>query len=182
MNEIIKLSIQEDNLSSHILHTKDEILKPQTQDYSIPPRFDITKIVILPVNPSKFYTYWFIKEDLKKQLENKTLRIKLFVENQEVLDIPVSNTDGELYLYYHAPFKEVFCILCYIENGECVEIAKSNVFIAPSDIISQDKEEVWYNKAKKETTTKPSIYKDEDFIEYGFYTTKKHLDQTPTSK
>ncbi|WP_028950367.1 DUF4912 domain-containing protein [Sulfurihydrogenibium subterraneum] len=182
MNEIIKLSIQEDNLSSHILHTKDEVLKPQTQDYQIPVRFDITKIVILPVNPSKFYTYWFIKEDLKKQLENKTLRIKLFVENQEVLDIPVSNTDGEMYLFYHAPFKEVFCILCYLQDSKCIEIARSNVFVAPSDIISQGQEEVWYNKAKKEINTKPSIYKDEDFIQFGIYATKKHLNQTPTSK
>ena len=182
MNEIIKLSIQEDNLSSHILHTKDEVLKPQTQDYQIPVRFDITKIVILPVNPSKFYTYWFIKEDLKKQLENKTLRIKLFVENQEVLDIPVSNTDGEMYLFYHAPFKEVFCILCYLQDGKCIEIARSNTFVAPSDLISYEPEEVWYNKAKKEINTKPSIYKDEDFIQFGIYSTKKHLNQTPTSK
>ncbi len=162
MNELIKLSLEEDNFSSHIIHTKDEILKEvESSEYTIPGRFDINKILLLAVNPSKFYIYWFLKEDQKIKLKDKNLKIKLFVENEEVLDVPVSNEDGEIYLYYHAPFKEVFCILGYLENQRFVEIIKSNTFVTPSDILHYDLEEKWYNKKERKTETKESKFKEE---------------------
>lgn len=166
MNEIIKLSLQEDNFSSHIIHSKDEILKEEKiYQYIIPDRFDTNKIVILAVNPSKFYVYWFLTEVQKKQLADKNLRIKLFVESKEVLDIPVSNTDGEIYLYYHAPFKEVFCSLGFIENQNFIEIMKSNIFVTPSDVIHYETEEKWYNKKVNKYFTKESQLKEKDLLE-----------------
>ncbi|MGC9188153.1 MAG: DUF4912 domain-containing protein [Sulfurihydrogenibium sp.] len=168
MNEIIKLSLEEDNFSSHIIHTKDEILREdRNNNYIIPERFNVNKLILLAVNPSKFFVYWFLKDELKQNLEGKSLKLKLFVENKDVLEIPISNTDGDMYIFYHAPFKEVFCSLGYLENNEFIEILKSNRCIAPSDVITYEKEEKWYNKKKQEYISKESIlYHESDNLNY----------------
>jgi hypothetical protein len=168
MTEIIKLSLEEDNFSSHIIHTKDEILREyRNNNYIIPERFNVNKLILLAVNPSKFFVYWFLKEELKQNLEGKTLKLKLFAENKDVLEIPISNTDGDMYIFYHAPFKEVFCSLGYLENSEFIEILKSNRYIAPSDIMTYEKEEKWYNKKKQEYISKEStLYHESDNLNY----------------
>lgn len=182
MSELIKLSLKEDNFSSHIIHTKDEILKEDKRDeYTIPDRFDVNKIVLLAVNPSKFYIYWFLKEELKTQLKDKNLKIKLFVEKKEVMEVSVSNCDGEIYLYYHAPFKEVFCVLGYMENNQFIEVLKSNKFIAPSDIIHYEPEEKWYNKKENSSLIKESPLKEDSLLQLHKAEEVKELINLPTS-
>ena len=82
------------------------------------------------------------KENIEKYKESYP-EIKLFVEDVEVLKTKVYNHYGDIYLHYHAPFKKVYAVLSI--NDEFV--LKSNEIIAPSDVLSFEDEEIWFNKS-----------------------------------
>jgi hypothetical protein len=153
MLELIKSSLTEDNFSSHIQYKSEDIFEPGSKEHKIPEYFNVNRITILPVNPSRFFIYWMLsKDDIEKYKESYP-EIKLFVEDVEVLKIKVYNHYGDIYLHYHAPFKKVYAILSI--NDEFV--LKSNEITAPSDVLSFEDEEIWFDKSsnsEKKTSSK----------------------------
>jgi hypothetical protein len=118
--ELIKLSLEEDNFSSHINWEKEEI-KEETEiildlpvEYKIPDRYNIDKIVLLPIDPHKHFTYWFLKDEtlnkLKENYGDFKFLIKLYKERKETLSFEVYSESGDYYIHHYAPFKRLFAV------------------------------------------------------------------------
>jgi hypothetical protein len=63
MMELIKSSLIEDNFSSHIQHKSEDVFESASKEYKIPDYFNVNRITILPVNPSRFFIYWMLSKD-----------------------------------------------------------------------------------------------------------------------
>ncbi len=155
MKETIQMSLKEDNPSSHIILKTEEIFDIKTEDYNIPSNFNQKIINVLPVDPRKFFLYWDTDKDYKSMM------IKLYVEDKEVISTNVYNRYGSLYLHYHAPFKKVYATLTLDHEI----IIKSNEIVAPSDVLNYEEEELWYNKDENIYTKKQTPIKKEELME-----------------
>ena len=123
------------------------------EDYPIPERYNITKIVLLPVDPSKHFTYWELSDEtinlLKSQYKDFRFVIKLYDNGDEVLSIDINDPIGKYYIFYHAPFHQLFVVFGVFVNDQFIEIIKSNTIVVPSDEISEfAEEEIWMTKMK----------------------------------
>lgn len=149
-NSIIEMSFLDDNFSSHINLIKEDIRNIDVKDIQIPSRYDINRLVILPVNPHLIYAYWFMQDSLKDTLintyDNFQVVIKLNVEEKEEKEIEVNSLEGNWYINYHAPFKKVKAVLGLNNEGKFIPILYSNEIVMPSDAIFIEEDEYWYNK------------------------------------
>jgi hypothetical protein len=184
MTELIKLSLTEDNYSSYIQHKSEDVFEQTLKEHKIPDYFNVNRITILPVNPSRFFIYWMLSKDNIEKYKESYPEIKLYVEDIEVLKTKVYNHYGDIYIHYHAPFKKVYAILSI--NDEFV--LKSNEIIAPSDVLSFEDEEIWFDKSNKLEKKIPSkldkkqleeLLKVKDLEVAGI---KELLIETPSSK
>jgi hypothetical protein len=184
MIELIKSSLTEDNFSSHIQHKSEDVFESASKEYKIPDYFNVNGITILPVNPSRFFIYWMLSKDNIEKYKESYPEIKLYVEDVEVLKIKVYNHCGDIYLHYHAPFKKVYAILSI--NDEFV--LKSNEIIAPSDVLSFEDEEIWFDKSinsEKKIPSKLDKKQLEELLkvkELKIVGIKELLIETPSSK
>ncbi|GAB6072621.1 hypothetical protein JCM14244_09980 [Venenivibrio stagnispumantis] len=145
--KLIKESLKEDKVSSHIGYISDEVAKESfiKEDYQIPENYNINRIVLLPVNPSKHFCYFEVEDRYK----NENFALKLFVENEEILDIDIDINWGKYYINYHAPFKRLYVVFGIKKDGKFIPFLKSNEITAPSDEISEIPEEsLWISKLK----------------------------------
>ncbi len=157
---LIAESLKEDNFSSrtHVLK-EDTTESPQIENkyikeqYPIPERYNINKVVLLPVDPSKHFIYWELKDETLKEFENKyseiKFAIKLYENRDEALTIDISSPVGSYYIHYHAPFEKLYAVLGVIADGNFIPIISSNEIVIPSDEISEfPEEEIWMTKMK----------------------------------
>lgn len=149
-NPIIEMSFLDDDFSSHINLTPEEVKEQTTKEIVIPSRYDINRLVILPVNPNLIYTYWFTQESLKKELSEKykhfKVVIKLNPDTDEEKEIEVGKLEGQWYINYHAPFKKVKAVLGLKIEDEFIPILHSNEIVMPSDTVFIEDDEHWYNR------------------------------------
>ena len=177
MDELIKLSLSEDDFSSHVQHKQEEVFTPNLKDYSIPEYFNVDRITILPVDPSKFFIYWMLSKEKIEKYKKTYPEIKLFVEDKEVLKTKVFNHYGDIYLHYHAPFKKVYAILT-VDNDFMI---RSNEIVAPSDVLSFEDEEVWFDKSNKIEKKIPAKF-DKDHLNKILKTDERYYINTDSSK
>jgi hypothetical protein len=170
---LIAESLIEDNFSSktHVLK-EDSTESPMIEnryikeDYPIPERYNINKIVLLPVDPSKHFIYWEIKDDVLKELKNKYSKIKLVIkvyENRnEALTIDITSPIGKYYIHYHAPMEKLYAVLGVVADGQFIPLVSSKEIFVPSDEISEfSEEEIWMTKIKEWKEIIAKSYKKE---------------------
>ncbi len=143
-NKLLKLSLENFGKGYEIPTILEDIKHEETifiqEEYTISERYNQTKIIFLPVDPSNHFIYWDIEDKLYQQIKSNPLEIKIFVSNAEKKSISVDKQWGKLYFSLYAPFEEAFCLLGYIENGDFVQVAVSNKFILPSDTLFEGEE------------------------------------------
>lgn len=149
-NPVIEMSFLDDDFSSHINFSPEEVRELTVKDYVIPSRYDINRLVILPVNPNLIYTYWFTEESLKKELseryESFKVVIKLNPDTDEEKETEVGKLEGEWYINYYAPFKKVRAVLGLKIETKFIPILYSNEIVMPSDTVFIEEDEHWYNR------------------------------------
>ncbi len=158
---LIAESLKEDNFSSKTHLLKEDATESQPienkyikEDYPIPERYNVDKIVLLPVDPSKHFVYWELKDETLKDLKNKyseiTFAIKLYENNKEALTLEISSPTGSYYIHYHAPFEKLYAAIGIVVDGQFIPIALSKEIYVPSDEISEfSEEEIWMTKVKE---------------------------------
>ena len=157
---LIAESLKEDNFSSrtHILKedaTESPMIENKyiKEEYPIPERYNINKVVLLPVDPSKHFVYWELKDETLQDLKNKyseiKFAIKLYENRDEALTIDITSPVGSYYIHYHAPFEKLYVVLGVIADGQFIPLISSNEVFVPSDEISEfSEEEIWMTKMK----------------------------------
>ncbi len=135
------------------------------EEFLIPERYNQTKVTFLSVDPVVQFIYWDIEDSLYEKLINYDKQIRVFIKDEEKVVINVEEKYGKHYFKLHAPFEEAFCILGYKKDSKFIQIAKSNIFILPSDTVFEG-EEVFVSKED---------FKNKDKI-------KKILDKIKVSK
>ncbi len=174
---LIAESLIEDNFSSRTHFLKEDTTEaPRIEnkyikdEYPIPEKYNINKIVLLPVDPSKHFIYWEIQdetlEDLERKYKDIKFIVKLYENREEVLSIDIDSTVGSYYIHYYAPFEKLYVVLGVLADGEFIPLTSSKEIFVPSDEISEfPEEEVWMTKIKdwKEIISK-SYQKDVSYI------------------
>lgn len=142
--KLIKESIKEFGISYDTKTILEDIQHEEPlflqEEYWIPERYNETKLVFLPVDPHWHFVYWDIKDTLYEKIKSYTLQFRVVCCGEEKLSINILQQYGSYYFNFHAPFKDVYCILGYVKNNEFVEIARSNIFKLPSDQIFEGEE------------------------------------------
>lgn len=152
INPIIEMSFIKEEISSRISMVGQELKShyPAELQKTLPDRYDIDRIVILPVNPRLIFSYWFTTHSLKQQVEkNHTefkVLLKLFEEKIEKACIEVGTLEGSWYIHYHSPFGKVNAILGIEEKGNFYPLLYSNEIVMPSDMVFVEEEQHWYSK------------------------------------
>lgn len=138
--------------------------------YGIPERYYVNTLVLLPINPDSNFLYWELCEDYIKSkfqgdydgffvkiLEKSTEGIK------EEMSFKVYEESGRYYVNKYMPYKNIFASIGVIgQNGEFIELLKSNVIKTPSDSTSIG-DEMWMEKTGEWTDIiKASLGKMED--------------------
>ncbi len=174
---LIAESLKEDKFSSRVHVLKEDTTESPKieskyikEEYPIPERYNINKVVLLPVDPSKHFVYWEIKdetlEDLKSKYSEVSFTIKLYENREEALTIEINSAVGSYYIHYHAPFEKLYVVLGAVADGTFIPLVSSKEIYVPSDEISEiPQEEIWMTKTKewKEIISK-SYEKDISYI------------------
>lgn len=151
-NPIIEMSFVQEEVSSRINMVAEELKTqhPQEKQTTLPDRYDINRLVILPVNPWLIFSYWFTTGQLKQQLKEKygnlKVVLKLFEEKVEKACVEVGTLEGSWYIHYHSPFGKVRAVLGIDEGGVFYPLLHSNEIVMPSDTVFVEEEQHWYSK------------------------------------
>lgn len=151
-NPVIEMSFVQEEVSSRINMLAEElkIQYPEEKENTIPDRYEIDRLVILPVNPWLIFSYWFTTQHLKQQLKEKYINfkvvLKLFEENTEKGSVEVGNLEGSWYIHYHSPFGKVRAVLGIEKEGIFYPVIYSNEIVMPSDMVFVEEEQHWYSK------------------------------------
>lgn len=148
------------NFSSSSLHTTADSIGIEALNtdylshYSIPERYYINTLVLLPINPSTLFLYWEVCDDFilsKYSGEYDGFMIKIMEEYQgntkEEISFRVYEQSGRYYVNRHFPSKTLYAIMGIIDSmGKFVELMVSNRIKTPSDTTSIG-DEVWMEKS-----------------------------------
>ncbi len=178
-DRLIKESIKEFGISYDIKTILEDIQHEEPvflqEEYWVPERYNETKIVFLPIDPHWQYVYWDIKDSLYEKIKSYTLQFRVVCCGEEKLSINILQQYGNYYFNFHAPFKDVYCILGYTKDDEFIEIARSNIFKLPSDEIFEG-EEIFVTREK----LKEKEMKEE--LKRKLYSAKVSLEKTKIIK
>ncbi len=162
-NKLIKESIKEFGISYDIKTILEDIQHEEPlflqEEFWIPERYNETKIVFLPVDPHWHFVYWDIKDSIYEKIKSYTLQFRVICCGEEKLSINILQQYGSYYFNFHAPFKDVYCILGYLKKDEFIEIACSNIFKLPSDQIFEGEEIFVTRKQLKNKDIKEELKK-----------------------
>ncbi len=143
-DRLLKESLKEFGISSNVKTILEDITHEEPvfiqEEYWIPERYNETKIVLLSVDPHWQFVYWDIKDSLYEVIKDYSIQFRVICCGEEKLKINLLQQYGKYYFKFHAPFKEVYCILGYEKEDDFIEISRSNSFILPSDEIFEGKE------------------------------------------
>lgn len=149
-NPIIEMSFIEDDISSRINLTAEELKREHLPPQDISDRYDVNSLVILPVNPYLIFSYWFTTQALKDELISRYQKfrvvLRLLEEGLEVGSIEVLALEGSWYVNHHAPFKKIRAILGIDVDGNFHPVLHSNEIVMPSDRVFIESEQHWYNR------------------------------------
>lgn len=148
------------NLSSSSLHTTAESIGVEALNadylshYSIPERYYINTLVLLPVNPDTLFLYWEVCDDFvfsKYSGEYDGFMVKIMEKHQggirEEMSFKVYEQSGRYYVNKHLPSRTVFASIGIVDSmGRFIELMSSNRVKTPSDTTSIG-EEVWMEKS-----------------------------------
>lgn len=140
--------------------------------YRIPERYYVNTIVLLPINPESNFLYWELCEDFirsKYQGEYDGFFVKIMEKSggsiKEEMSFKVYEESGRYYVNKYLPHRSIFASIGIIgQNGEFIELLKSNVIKTPSDSTSIG-DEMWMEKTGEWTEIiKASLGKESDGI------------------
>ena len=123
------------------------------EKYSIPESYDVDSLVLMPVDPSTSFCYWYISantnDEYKEYLSesNGKYNIKMFTTSEgfsiEIQDINVDNS-GNYYFHHYLAGKVVWAEIGVINpNGEFLPILSSKKVTMPNDRLSDVTDETF---------------------------------------
>lgn len=150
INPLIEISLMEDGFTSHINLSPEEVKNQHLPHHTIPERYNIDRLVILPVNPNLIFSYWFttdsLKEEINRRFSHFTVLLKLFEDGSQMAAVDVGSLEGSWYIHHHAPFKRITAVVGIMVDGKFYELLHSNEIVMPSDEIFVEEEQHWYNR------------------------------------
>jgi len=148
--QIIQKS-REQNMPSSITEIKHEE-KPEkkAEQYNIPEGYDIDKVVLMPVDPSKHFVYWEISKETKEKIfqtyNPHSFALKFFEDGKETVFIHIDLNMHNYYIHKYAPFKRLYVEFGVVTDSGFIPLKKSNEIVAPSDEVSELSEGVWLKR------------------------------------
>ncbi|MBF0344055.1 MAG: DUF4912 domain-containing protein [Nitrospirae bacterium] len=129
---------------------------PITEEYEIPPKYDIDTIVALPVNEDKIFVYWELTENLLlDRLQNPAasyFTIKVYEINagekkgnieKEIWTTQAEEPLGEVYMPCSGAFRPMVAVIGVERDSGFIELLRSNQINIPSFKVLGLKDELW---------------------------------------
>lgn len=155
-NKLIEESLKEETSFSSNEHGINSVVQDSNIsaliNYSIPQKYNKTKIVLLPVNKNKFYFYWeFTNKFLNDNLVDlKDITFHIVDENHNLITIIKCESEYGEYFYInkHNNIKSIKVIAVYKHGIQFKHLLDSNSLKVMNKEIIIPKDDVWINKQK----------------------------------
>lgn len=150
---LIQESSKEDSFSSHIhtIELNKEIIVQE--DFEIPLKYNKNRLVLLPVNTTKYYFYWEFTSEFFNYNNKKLDSIVLRVMNEdlnEVLSFETSEELGEYFFTKNINDKNIFVEVGFYLEKEFIALLTTKTIKPFSKNITYTtlENEVWMEKQK----------------------------------
>ena len=132
-----------DSFASELKEYKKE------DDYTIPDRYFINNIVLLPVNFDTGFFYWEVTKDFiiskcDKEIQTFVVQIREENESSGFQTFDIYGEKGSYYFNTDKINKKIYAVLgVYDIDGKFIELLRSNVVKMPSDYIIESDNTTW---------------------------------------
>lgn len=154
-NKLVVESLNEESAFSSNIHAIDTVIKDVNtagiKKYFIPERYNENKLVLLPVNKTRYYFYWEFTEDFIKEniVDLKELFFHILDEEHNLLEVvDCTSQYGQYFFELKKEAKSLQIVARYKHGVQLKHLLDSNKVNTFNTKIKMDKNDVWVNKHK----------------------------------
>lgn len=154
-NKLVVESLKDENSFSSNTHGIDTVSKDVNtdglKDYPIPSRYNKTKLVLLPVNKTRYYFYWEFAEDFihEQKIDLNDVSFHIIDEKHKLIEnIKCQNNYGQYFFELKHPCKNIQIVARYKHGIQLKRLLESNIVKIFNTEIKLSDEDVYINIKK----------------------------------